>query len=189
MRFPGYTARSRLKIPHEDWLPTAGKLDLECRSIRRWRRFESCDPSVCGATARRCIVRHCRAGHSQHCACANSEQFSCPDDCARTRATARFRKARGSTAVYGDGSVYRSCRRDSSPFFSARWPGLAQRAFNLSGDFARDLFAAFCFGALGWLCQCIAGVFLALFVARQDYARLALINIAGTLVSTLRCCY
>jgi O-antigen/teichoic acid export membrane protein len=64
-------------------------------------------------------------------------------------------------------------------------PAFAQRAFNLNGDFASDLLAAFCFGALGWLCQCIAGVFLSLFVARQDYARLALINIAGTVVSTL----
>ena len=36
------------------------------------------------------------------------------------------------------------------------------------------------FGALGWLCQCVSGVFLALFVARQDYARLALVNITGT---------
>jgi len=69
--------------------------------------------------------------------------------------------------------------------FPLAGPALAQRAFNLSGDFAADLLAAFCFGALGWLCQCMAGVFLALFVARQDYARLALINIAGTLVSTL----
>jgi O-antigen/teichoic acid export membrane protein len=64
-------------------------------------------------------------------------------------------------------------------------PAFAERAFSLSGDFAGDLLAAFCFGSLGWLCQCVGGVFLALFVARQDYVRLASINIAGTVVSTL----
>jgi O-antigen/teichoic acid export membrane protein len=69
--------------------------------------------------------------------------------------------------------------------FPLAGPALAQRAFNLNSDFSSDLLAAFCFGALGWLCQCIAGVFLSLFVARQDYVRLALINIAGTVVSTL----
>ena len=68
--------------------------------------------------------------------------------------------------------------------FPLAGPGLARRAFNLGGDFSTDLFAAFCFGALGWLCQCLAGVFLALFTARQDYARLALVNIVGTVVST-----
>jgi O-antigen/teichoic acid export membrane protein len=69
--------------------------------------------------------------------------------------------------------------------FPLAGPALAQRAFNLSGNLSNDLFAGFSFGALGWLCQCVAGVFLALFTARQDYARLALINIAGTIVSTL----
>jgi O-antigen/teichoic acid export membrane protein len=68
--------------------------------------------------------------------------------------------------------------------FPLAGPGLARRAFKLGGDFSTDLFAAFCFGALGWLCQCLAGVFLALFTARQDYARLALVNIVGTVVST-----
>ena len=37
---------------------------------------------------------------------------------------------------------------------------------------------------MGWLCQCMAGVFLALFTARQDYARLAIINMSGTVIST-----
>ena len=64
-------------------------------------------------------------------------------------------------------------------------PALARHAFHLGGDLSSDLFAAFCFGALGWLCQCVSGVFLALFVARQDYARLASINITGTVCSTL----
>jgi O-antigen/teichoic acid export membrane protein len=69
--------------------------------------------------------------------------------------------------------------------FPLAGPALARHAFHLGGDLSRDLFAAFCFGALGWLCQCISGVLLALFVARQDYARLALLNIAGTVCSTL----
>lgn len=69
--------------------------------------------------------------------------------------------------------------------FSLAGPFLAQRAFHLSGSLADDLLAGFSFSALGWLCQCIAGVFLALFTARQDYTRLALINIAGSVVSTL----
>lgn len=64
-------------------------------------------------------------------------------------------------------------------------PTFAQRVFRLGGDLADDLFAAFAFGALGWLCQCIAGVCLALFTAHQDYARLALVNVAGSVVSTL----
>jgi O-antigen/teichoic acid export membrane protein len=69
--------------------------------------------------------------------------------------------------------------------FPLAGPFLAQRAFHLSGSLADDLLAGFSFGALGWLCQCVAGVFLALFTARQDYTRLALINIAGSVVSTL----
>ena len=69
--------------------------------------------------------------------------------------------------------------------FSIAGPALAHRAFHLSGELSSDLFAAFSVGALGWLCQCVAGVFLALFTARQDYARLAAINIASTVVSTL----
>src|SRR5882757_2630249 len=61
-------------------------------------------------------------------------------------------------------------------------PTFAQHAFHLGGE---DLFAAFAFGALGWLCQCVAGVCLALFTAHQDYARLALVNVASSVVSTL----
>jgi O-antigen/teichoic acid export membrane protein len=64
-------------------------------------------------------------------------------------------------------------------------PVLARHAFHLGSDLGGDLLAAFHFGALGWLCQCVSGVFLALFVARQDYARLAMVNIAGTICSTL----
>lgn len=63
-------------------------------------------------------------------------------------------------------------------------PALARRVFNLSGDLAKDLFPAFAFGALGWVFQCVASIFLNLFTARQDYARLALTTIVSTLVST-----
>jgi O-antigen/teichoic acid export membrane protein len=69
-------------------------------------------------------------------------------------------------------------------FFPLAGPAAARRLFHLSGDLANDLFRAFLFGAIGWLCQCVAGVFLALFTARQDYARLAIINISGTVIST-----
>ena len=64
-------------------------------------------------------------------------------------------------------------------------PVLAQHVFNLRGEVANDLALAFTFGAGGWLCQCISAVFLALFTARQDYARLASINVVITVVSTL----
>ncbi len=70
-------------------------------------------------------------------------------------------------------------------FFPLAGPALAQRAFHLTGELAHDLFAGFLFGGLGWLCQCVTGVFLALFTARQDYTRLAVINVTGSLVSTL----
>jgi O-antigen/teichoic acid export membrane protein len=69
--------------------------------------------------------------------------------------------------------------------FPLAGPALARHVFHLGGDLSGDLLAAFSFGALGWLCQCVSGVFLALFVARQDYARLATVNIAGTVCSTL----
>jgi len=39
-------------------------------------------------------------------------------------------------------------------------------------------------GAGGWLCQCVSGVFLSLFTARQDYARLASVNMVSTVIST-----
>jgi O-antigen/teichoic acid export membrane protein len=68
--------------------------------------------------------------------------------------------------------------------FPLAGPALARRLFHLNGDFSNDLLWAFSFGAVGWLCQCMAGVFLALFTARQDYARLAIINMSGTVIST-----
>ena len=63
-------------------------------------------------------------------------------------------------------------------------PLIARRVFNLDGEVASDLTLAFAFGAAGWLCQCISAVFLALFTARQDYARVASISIVSTVVST-----
>ena len=63
-------------------------------------------------------------------------------------------------------------------------PLLARRVFHLDGQVADDLTLAFLFGAGGWLCQCISAVFLALFTARQNYARLASISIVSTVVST-----
>ncbi|MBR1243007.1 hypothetical protein JQ620_23140 [Bradyrhizobium sp. AUGA SZCCT0274] len=74
------------------------------------------------------------------------------------------------------------------PLVSLFWlvgPAFAQRVFQLGGDLVDDLFAAFAFGAVGWLFQCIAGVCLALFTAHQDYARLALVSVAGSVASTL----
>ena len=58
-------------------------------------------------------------------------------------------------------------------------------SFIWTAQVADDLTLAFLFGAGGWLCQCISAVFLALFTARQDYARLASISIVSTVVSTL----
>jgi O-antigen/teichoic acid export membrane protein len=63
-------------------------------------------------------------------------------------------------------------------------PPLARHVFKLDGEVAIDLGLAFLLGASGWLCQCISGVFLALFTARQDYARLGSISILAALVST-----
>src|SRR6202012_4694433 len=63
-------------------------------------------------------------------------------------------------------------------------PLLARHVFNLDGAAANDLTLAFGFGAAGWLCQCISAVFLALFTARQDYARLASVSVVSTLVAT-----
>jgi len=62
-------------------------------------------------------------------------------------------------------------------------PPLARHVFNLDGELAGDLDLAFVLGAVGWLCQCTSGVFLALFAARQDYARLASISIASAIIS------
>jgi O-antigen/teichoic acid export membrane protein len=63
-------------------------------------------------------------------------------------------------------------------------PTLARHAFNLGGEAARDVSLAFAFAASGWLCQCLATVFIGLFTARQDYPRLAQISIIGAIVST-----
>jgi O-antigen/teichoic acid export membrane protein len=62
-------------------------------------------------------------------------------------------------------------------------PPIAQLLFQL-GDEAADLRLAFAFGASGWLCQCVSAVFLAPFTARQDFYRIASINILGTIVMT-----
>jgi O-antigen/teichoic acid export membrane protein len=64
-------------------------------------------------------------------------------------------------------------------------PWLAVHLFNLEANDADHLARSFAFGGIGWLCQCLAGVFLALFTARQDYARLARINIGITVTATL----
>jgi O-antigen/teichoic acid export membrane protein len=63
-------------------------------------------------------------------------------------------------------------------------PTLARHAFNLGGEAGQDLALAFAFAAGGWLCQCLATVFIGLFTARQDYPRLARISIVGAIVST-----
>ena len=83
----------------------------------------------------------------------------------------------------------RACRwrrgrfADRSDTF-AGWTAACSSVFHLDGQVADDLTLAFLFGAGGWLCQCISAVFLALFTARQDYARLASISIVSTVVST-----
>jgi O-antigen/teichoic acid export membrane protein len=64
-------------------------------------------------------------------------------------------------------------------------PVLAHHAFHLRSEMTNDLALAFVFAAGGWLCQCISAVFLALFTARQDYARLASINVVSTVASTI----
>lgn len=63
-------------------------------------------------------------------------------------------------------------------------PSLAGRLFNLEPGDADNLTKGFAFGGVGWLLQCLAGVFLALFIARQNYARLAWISIGATVLST-----
>lgn len=64
-------------------------------------------------------------------------------------------------------------------------PWLARHLFNLEPGHGDQVTQGFAFGALGWLCQCLAAVFLALFTARQDYARLAWVNIGTTITATL----
>ena len=61
-------------------------------------------------------------------------------------------------------------------------PPLARLVFHLGGEAAGDLWLGFAFGASGWLCQCLSAVFLAMFTARQDYFRIASINILSTII-------
>lgn len=62
-------------------------------------------------------------------------------------------------------------------------PPLARLAFHLNAS-SGDLDLAFGMAACGWLCQCVAGIFLALFTARQNYRVIAAISISGVLVAT-----
>jgi O-antigen/teichoic acid export membrane protein len=63
-------------------------------------------------------------------------------------------------------------------------PPFARLTFNLSGMAADDIELAFALGVGGWFCQCVAGVFLALFTARQSYSRIASINILTVITVT-----
>jgi O-antigen/teichoic acid export membrane protein len=62
-------------------------------------------------------------------------------------------------------------------------PPIARRVFALDTQLAADLALAFWFGAGGWLCQCISAVFVAVFAARQNYARVASTSIATVVIS------
>lgn len=64
-------------------------------------------------------------------------------------------------------------------------PWLSQKFFNLNVDDINHMTMMYFFVCFGWLCQCFAGVFLALFTARQDYASLAKINITTTVLATV----
>jgi O-antigen/teichoic acid export membrane protein len=64
-------------------------------------------------------------------------------------------------------------------------PPVARHVFNLNSEVTGDLSRAFVFGAAGWLCQCGSMIFLSLFTARQDYARLASISVVSTAVSAV----
>jgi O-antigen/teichoic acid export membrane protein len=59
-------------------------------------------------------------------------------------------------------------------------PVLARWFFHLGNE--HDLALPFLLGAGGWLCQCVAAAFIALFTARQDYARVATISLVGVMV-------
>jgi O-antigen/teichoic acid export membrane protein len=61
-------------------------------------------------------------------------------------------------------------------------PTLARWLFHLRD--VSDLDLAFRLSVGGWLCQCVAAAFIALFIARQDYARVAAISLIGVIVST-----
>lgn len=68
--------------------------------------------------------------------------------------------------------------------FGLAGPPLARLGFHLSGPSGDDLGLAFALASAGWLCQCLATVFLALFTARQDYRRVAIISISSTVIAT-----
>ncbi|MBW5435859.1 oligosaccharide flippase family protein [Bradyrhizobium canariense] len=70
-------------------------------------------------------------------------------------------------------------------FFCVAGAPLARLGFHLGGAAADDLGLAFVLAGLSWLCQCLSAVFLTLFTARQDYRRIASINIASTVIATL----
>jgi O-antigen/teichoic acid export membrane protein len=63
-------------------------------------------------------------------------------------------------------------------------PPLAHFAFNLTAGTTQDLGLAFLLAGAGWFCQCLSAVFLSLFIARQDYARISSISILSTIVTT-----
>lgn len=69
-------------------------------------------------------------------------------------------------------------------FFGTAGAPLARLGFHLGGAAADDLRLAFVLAGLGWLCQCLSAVFLTLFTARQDYRRIASINITSTVIAT-----
>ncbi|WP_439398227.1 oligosaccharide flippase family protein [Bradyrhizobium sp. PMVTL-01] len=71
-----------------------------------------------------------------------------------------------------------------SAFFLVAGAPLARLGFHLAGPAADDLGWAFVVAGIGWLCQCVSAVFIALFTARQDYRRIASVGIASTVVST-----
>ncbi len=64
-------------------------------------------------------------------------------------------------------------------------PWLAREFFNLDIEESGHAALGFFFGGIGWFFQCLAGVFLALLTAKQDYLRLAKVSIATTMVATL----
>jgi O-antigen/teichoic acid export membrane protein len=68
-------------------------------------------------------------------------------------------------------------------FFIVAGEPLARLAFHLNGLAADDLRLAFTLAGCGWFCQNVSVVFVALFTARQDYRRIALISIVSTVVA------
>jgi O-antigen/teichoic acid export membrane protein len=62
-------------------------------------------------------------------------------------------------------------------------PLLAERLFHLDSAAFVELQASFLFASAGWMCQCLAGVVLAMLIARQAYKRLAGVTIASAVVT------